>query len=340
MQKNVASQKLLVFAFTASTNLPLSGDAGNITAYYNLDWAGVTVLTDTSATELDSTNAKGYYQFDLTQGETNGNTIVFSAKSNTSGVVVIAVPACVQTVPANYTLESIDSNGRLDIIKIAGTTQTARDIGASVLLSNGTGAGQLKLASGYVAMTWADIAAPTTTVGLSGTTVLAATTAVNLTNAPTAGDFTATMKTSLNAATPAVTVSDKTGFALTAAYDPAKTAAQAATALTNVTWTDARAGYIDNLNALKIKKNTALAAFPFLMVLSSDHVTPATGLSVTATRSLDGAAFGACANAVTELANGVYIINLAAADLNGNTVVLKFTAATADQRTIVIATEP
>lgn len=53
----------------------------------------------------------------------------------------------------------------------AGTAQTARDIGTSVLLSSGTGTGQLKLASGYVAMTWADVAAPTTTVDLSGTTI-------------------------------------------------------------------------------------------------------------------------------------------------------------------------
>jgi len=58
---------------------------------------------------------------------------------------------------------------------IGGTSQTGRDIGASVLLSSGTGTGQLKLASGYVAMTWADIAAPTTTVNLSGTTVKTAT---------------------------------------------------------------------------------------------------------------------------------------------------------------------
>lgn len=47
----------------------------------------------------------------------------------------------------------------------------------------------------------------------------------NLTNAPSNGDFTSTMKASLNAATPSVTVSDKTGFALTSAYDAAKTAA-------------------------------------------------------------------------------------------------------------------
>jgi hypothetical protein len=45
----------------------------------------------------------------------------------------------------------------------------------------------------------------------------AITTVTNLTNAPTNGDFTATMKTSLNAATPSVTVSDKTGFSLSTA---------------------------------------------------------------------------------------------------------------------------
>ena len=45
---------------------------------------------------------------------------------------------------------SIDSNGRLDIIKVAGTSQTARDLGASVLLSPGTGTGQISLSSGAV----------------------------------------------------------------------------------------------------------------------------------------------------------------------------------------------
>ncbi len=90
----------------------------------------------------------------------------------------------------------------------------------------------------------------------------------------------------------------------------------------------------------RITKNTALAAFPFFMVLSADHVTGATGLTVTATRSLDGAAFGACANAVTEISNGWYKIDLAAGDLNGNTVALLFTAATADSRSITIATQP
>jgi hypothetical protein len=44
----------------------------------------------------------------------------------------------------------VDSNGRVDVIKVAGTTQTARDLGASVLLSAGTGTGQLDFTSGVV----------------------------------------------------------------------------------------------------------------------------------------------------------------------------------------------
>lgn len=90
----------------------------------------------------------------------------------------------------------------------------------------------------------------------------------------------------------------------------------------------------------RITKNTALAAFPFLMVDATDLVTPETGLTVTATRSLDGAAFGACANAVSEIGTGWYKIDLAAGDLNGNTVALKFTATGAATRNITLITQP
>lgn len=89
----------------------------------------------------------------------------------------------------------------------------------------------------------------------------------------------------------------------------------------------------------KITKNVALANFPFIMILASDDITPATGLTVTATRSIDGAAFAACANAVTEIANGWYKISLAASDLNGDTIALRFTAATANDRNITIVTQ-
>ncbi len=66
---------------------------------------------------------------------------------------------------------------RLDanVTHVADTAQTARDLGLSVLLSSGTGTGEVKLANGYVAPNWGDVGNPTTTVGLSGTTVKTAT---------------------------------------------------------------------------------------------------------------------------------------------------------------------
>jgi hypothetical protein len=85
-----------------------------------------------------------------------------------------------------------------------------------------------------------------------------------------------------------------------------------------------------------VKKNTALSAFMFMMIDSSDHVTPKTGLTITATRSIDGAAFGACANSAAEVSNGWYKIDLANTDLNGNVIALKFTATGADARNVTI----
>ncbi len=148
MQKNVASQKIQLFAFDTTTGAPKTGDAANITAYVSKDHGAVTVLTDTSATEMDATNAKGIYVFDVAQGETNADELTFSAKSSTSNISI--TPRFVSTTPPNWNLHSIDSNGRVDVIKVAGTTQTARDIGASVLLSSGTGTGQLDFTSGVV----------------------------------------------------------------------------------------------------------------------------------------------------------------------------------------------
>lgn len=92
------------------------------------------------------------------------------------------------------------------------------------------------------------------------------------------------------------------------------------------------------LTSIGIKKNTALANFEFMLVDSTDHVTPKTGVTVTATRSIDGAAFGACANAVTELSNGIYKISLAATDLNGDVITLRFTGTAADDRLLTIIT--
>lgn len=114
MFKNVASQKISLTAFDSATGIKKSGDAANITAYVNKDWGGVTVLGDTSATEIDATNAKGQYLFDLTQAESNGNALEFTGKSSTSGIEI--VPKLIYTVPPNFSTLVIDSSGNITTV--------------------------------------------------------------------------------------------------------------------------------------------------------------------------------------------------------------------------------
>jgi len=229
MLKNVASQKWIVFAYDSTTGLAKTGDAGNITANIRIDGGAAGAVGDTNPTELED----GYYVFDMTQAETNGNLLLLCPASGTADIIVIGVPGAVwtrdattvqmgvnlvniagvavsvttaqlgvnvvqvsadataadnleaaydgtgyaggtikqkvdvdtiktQTVTCNAGVTigayvgnataaiSVDASGRLDIIKIAGMTQTARDIGTSVLLSSGTGTGQLNFTSGVV----------------------------------------------------------------------------------------------------------------------------------------------------------------------------------------------
>jgi hypothetical protein len=89
-----------------------------------------------------------------------------------------------------------------------------------------------------------------------------------------------------------------------------------------------------------IRKNVALTKYPFLMTDSTLHA-PATGLTVTVTRSIDGGAFsaGAIAN-VTEIANGWYCFDFGAGDLNGTNIAVRCTAATADDCDFNIHTDP
>ena len=97
MFKNTASQKITLLAIDTAANVPKTGDAANITAYVQKDDGAVTVLTDTSAAELDATNAPGLYSFDVSQTESNADKLVFSAKSSTSGIRL--VPVTIYTFP-------------------------------------------------------------------------------------------------------------------------------------------------------------------------------------------------------------------------------------------------
>lgn len=93
------------------------------------------------------------------------------------------------------------------------------------------------------------------------------------------------------------------------------------------------------VSGVRFRKNTAFSNFTFLMVDATDGYTPKTGLSITAERSLDGGAFGSCANSASEISNGFYKINLAAGDLNGDFVTLRFSGTGARTRTISFPTQ-
>lgn len=106
-QKNVSGQKWLVFAFDATDNTPVTGDAANITAKLRKDYGTATATNDTNPTEIED----GYYEFDLTQAETNANVLDLLPESSTSDVQVIGVPARVFTVAENFNALGIESDG-------------------------------------------------------------------------------------------------------------------------------------------------------------------------------------------------------------------------------------
>jgi D-alanyl-D-alanine carboxypeptidase len=98
MQKNVAGQKWIVFAFDRTDNTPKTGDAGNITANLRIDGAAANPVDDVNPAELEG----GYYVFDITQAESNGNLLALCPSSVTADIQVIGVPGAVWTRPASF----------------------------------------------------------------------------------------------------------------------------------------------------------------------------------------------------------------------------------------------
>lgn len=227
----------------------------------------------------------------------------------------------------------VDASGLVDAnaVKVgptgSGTAQTARDIGASVLLSTGTGTGQLDFTSGVVKANATQL--------LGGTIP-----APNVTGVPLV-DLKYTLGTISPATAGSVRADAVTGAvgSVTGAVGSVTGAVGSVTAGVTVTTNNDKTGYSLTAGQLFIKKNTILNNFEFPMIDSTDHVTLKTGLTVAGQVSIDGAAFVNLTNAVAELASGVYKVNLAAADVNGTIIMLKFTATGADTRLILIATQ-
>lgn len=114
MYKNTAGT-LKVFAFNRVSNVPVLGNAANITCRYSLDGAASLPIADLNPVELED----GYYLFDVTATETNGITVDFYPESTTPNVQVIAADHNRYTVlpSINITPEVFDN---LDSSLVAG----------------------------------------------------------------------------------------------------------------------------------------------------------------------------------------------------------------------------
>ncbi len=116
-----------------------------------------------------------------------GASVLLSSGTGTGQLSMSAGVAAVNVTQFNSSaINTAVAQVGANAVQLGGTVQTGRDVGANVLISSGTAAGQLSLSSGTVLLQ------PTQT----GVTIP---TVTNLTNAPTAGDFTSTMKASIAA---------------------------------------------------------------------------------------------------------------------------------------------
>lgn len=186
--------------------------------------------------------------------------------STSSGLVTLAgvthTGATIPTVTTTGTATNVTTVNGLASGVITATSIASNAITAAKIATDAIGAAQL--ASDAVAEIQSGLATPTNITAGTITTV------TNLTNAPTNGDFTATMKTSIttaaSSATPSVTVSDKTGFSLSSAGVQAIW-----DALTSALTTSGSIGkrIVDNLNAT-ISSVSALIGTPTAADLSTD----------------------------------------------------------------------
>lgn len=208
--------------------------------------------------------------------------------------------------------------------------------------------------AGYTAPDWGHINAPTTAVDLSGTTIknvdntiahvsLVDTLTTYTGNTPQTGDAFARLGAPVGVSISAdiAEVEGETDSIL--ANTDVATSTRMGTFGLPVNFSSLSidsSGRVTLIpGQLVVKKNVALANFQFVMRDSTTNA-PKTGLTVTATRNIDNVGFAGCANAVAEVANGWYVINLAASDLNGNSIGFRFTATNANDLDFTILTQP
>lgn len=378
--KNTASQNLPFVLIKAADGTALTG--ATVTAKRCIDGGAQGDCTGTV-----SEKAGGQYNLALSQADTNGDTVgyLFTATSAIPVHITISfmtaanLPADLQSIggvaqsatdlkdfadtgydPATHalavavpkspaTLAAADVSGNLPAdlkaitagVDFSATMKTALNAATPASVTGAVGS----VAAAVTITSNADITAikgATDKLGFTGG-------GPYLVNSQVKGqdniDFGALQKASLNAATPA-SVGSVTGAvaSVSGAVGSVTTDVGITQAGADKVWGSAarsltdKAGFSLSSGQFFIKKNTQVT-ISFPMTDSTNHA-PAIGLTVTAKRSIDGAALAGTANNPTELSDGLYRLVVAAADVNGAFITFEFSAVGADTRFLSVITQP
>lgn len=304
-----------------------TGQAGSV----GIDWSQIvnkTAVVDLTQTIISSVSGNVGGSVGSVTGSVGS--VTGSVGSVTASVIVGSVSAGV-TVPANVTQIAgaavSTTTAQLGVNVVKYNNQTAVTDGnnfPSVNIVDIAGSASTG-ASGFVGIDWGQITNKTTSNAFTQTVISAVSGSVqSVTGAvgSVTGNVGGNVVGSVGSVTAGVTVA-----AVSAGILPSNFSVLGIDATGNVK------------TQSTIKKNAIVSGFSFVMTDNTTH-NPRTGLTVSANRSIDGAAFAPCVNNVTEISNGIYTINLAAADVNGNNIMLRFVAASADDQDLLLITNP
>lgn len=349
LKQSTASQTRIIGPFVDETDFK-TAETGLTIANTDIKLSknGASVVDKNSGGGTHITNGNYAITLDATDTNTVGELFVSVVESGALQVVAKfwVLEEAIYDALFGASAAGFDANQRVDVIKVAGTTQTARDLGASVLLSSGTGTGQVSLSSGTVTVGTNN---DKTGYGLSSAAVQAIWDALTsaLTTANSigkrivdflTGDIYARLGAPAGASVSAdvAAVKSDTGAIKTKTDNLPSDPADASVVAGLIAAVEAKVDTIDNFldteiaaikattDSVKLKKNTAHTNYMFQMWDPAGD--PATSLTVTAERSLDGGAYAACANSVSELSAGTYKLDLADTDTNADKIMYKFTA--------------
>lgn len=202
MATRAISMTLQFVAWDTSANAGKTGDSANFTMRWVKD--GTSAAPTNSPTQVDATNAPGVYSLTITATEADCNIGTLCGKSATANISIIPITIQFERLP------------------------DAAPAASGGLLTFGSSTGQLNVSGGKAPATLAstdvtgNVSADVQTIKTEAVTCSAPVTVEAF-----VGTSTAAIAVDGSGHVTAGTVSDKTGYSLTSAYDAAKNAASA-----------------------------------------------------------------------------------------------------------------